>query len=522
MIDHDHRIAVRHQIAHHAQQTVHIRRMQADRRLVQHIQHARRTIAHRTRQLDTLTLTGRQRRTRTIQRQIPQAELQQTTRHIKERFADSDRHRTHRLRKPLRHRTHPGDRIIQRHRRRLRQTDTRHLRGTRPVGQTRPRARTARPLLQKPGHALQPLLILRLRQRVLHRIHRVEIGEIQLREIITGLGPVQNMPLDRRPLEHDMPLLIGQLTERDVRTHAHRTAHLLHQIPHERTPRQHRTVIDRLRLIRHQRGTIHLAHHTRTRTRRTRTTRIERQILRARTKELLAAAHATDRQLRRHVQRRLVTRAAPRTHMRTHTRKQQTQRIQQLAHRAERRTDPRHRRPLMQRQRRRHMPHIIHLRTRRLRQPTPRIRRQRLQIPTRPLRIQHPQRQRTLPRPGHAGNPHQLTQWNIDIQILEIMHTRATHLDMRRTRRTRRQRRTRRLRRRRRNGRTERIGHGNLPLTKQRNGRTAPLYRVQRAAIVRPLNSRHATRHRPNQPRQRTQTRTCTHPPPREPIRWTP
>ena len=34
MIDHNHRIAVSHQIAHHAQQSIHIRRMQSDRRFI--------------------------------------------------------------------------------------------------------------------------------------------------------------------------------------------------------------------------------------------------------------------------------------------------------------------------------------------------------------------------------------------------------------------------------------------------------------------------------------------------------
>ena len=67
MVDHHHRITVGHQIAHHAQQTIHIRRMQADRRLVQHIQHARGAIAHRTRQLYTLPLAGGQRRTGAIE-----------------------------------------------------------------------------------------------------------------------------------------------------------------------------------------------------------------------------------------------------------------------------------------------------------------------------------------------------------------------------------------------------------------------------------------------------------------------
>ena len=48
VVDNNHGVAVIHQIAHYAHQAVDIGRMQADRRLVQHIQHARRSVAHHT------------------------------------------------------------------------------------------------------------------------------------------------------------------------------------------------------------------------------------------------------------------------------------------------------------------------------------------------------------------------------------------------------------------------------------------------------------------------------------------
>ena len=70
MIDHNHRIAVSHQIAHHAQQSIHIRRMQSNRRFIQHIQHACSAVTHRTGQLHTLALAGGQCRTCAVKRQI--------------------------------------------------------------------------------------------------------------------------------------------------------------------------------------------------------------------------------------------------------------------------------------------------------------------------------------------------------------------------------------------------------------------------------------------------------------------
>ena len=54
------------------------------------------------------------------------------------------------------------------------------------------------------------------------------------------------MLLDGRAVEHDVPLGVGQLVEWNVRAHSHRAAHLLHQIPHERTPGKHRAFVDGL------------------------------------------------------------------------------------------------------------------------------------------------------------------------------------------------------------------------------------------------------------------------------------
>ena len=83
----------------------------------------------------------------------------------------------------------------------------------------------------------------------------------------------------------------------------------------------------------------------------------------------------------------------------------------------------------MQCERRRHVQHFIHLSVFGLRQATSSIGAERLQVAARALGIKNPQRQRTLARARHAGNTHELSQRNIDIDVLEVVYTRPTHFD---------------------------------------------------------------------------------------------
>ena len=125
-------------------------------------------------------------------------------------------------------------------------------------------------------------------------------------------------------------------------------------------------------------------------------------------------------------------RPATRAHVRSAPAEQQPQAVIQLAHRAKCRTDTGNSRPLMQRQRRGHMQHFINSRLPRLGQTAPRIRRERLEIPARPLRIQHAQSQGAFTRAGHPRDTHQFVQRNIDIYVLQVMHARSANLDHRR------------------------------------------------------------------------------------------
>ena len=159
------------------------------------------------------------------------------------------------------------------------------------------------------------------------------------------------------------------------------------------------------------------------------TTAIESQILGTRRVELAAACRTRERQARSHVKARLHTRPAVRAHVMGATAKEQTQTIVELGHGAKGRAHARYAGALVQCECRRHMQHLVHLGVLGLRQTTAGIGAERLQIAARALGIKNSQRQRTLARTRHAGNTHELSQWNIDIDVLEVVYTCATHLD---------------------------------------------------------------------------------------------
>ena len=104
----------------------------------------------------------------------------------------------------------------------------------------------ARPLRQKLRNALQPFFVFRLRQRVFHGVHRVVVGEVELGGAVALLRFVQEVLLFGWAMEHDVALFRRQLRKRNVGTHAHFACHLLHQIPHQRAPGKHRTLVDGL------------------------------------------------------------------------------------------------------------------------------------------------------------------------------------------------------------------------------------------------------------------------------------
>ena len=246
MIDNNHGVAVIHQIAHYAHQAVDIGRMQADRRLVQHIQHTRRSVAHHAGKLHALALTRRQRGTGAVERKVIEAQVDQAAGRTQKRIADVPGHGPHLGRQGCGHPAHPLNRLAQRHGCRLRQIDTAHLGLARGVGKTRAAAIAARSLAQKARNALEPLIVLNLGECILDGIDGVVIGKVERRGALAIFGNVENVLLNCRAMEHDVALLRRELAKRHVGAHAHLAGHLLHQIPHQRAPGKHRTLVDGL------------------------------------------------------------------------------------------------------------------------------------------------------------------------------------------------------------------------------------------------------------------------------------
>ena len=414
---------------HHAEQSVHVRGMQADGWLIKHIQHASGAVAHGSGELHTLAFAGRKRGAGAIKRQIAEAQIQQPSGHIQERFADIGGHRMHVGGQGFRHSAHPIHRRSQGHRTGFGQVQPAHMRGSGGNAQSSAAAIGAWPLLEKPGHALQTFLVLGLGERILHRVHGVEVGEVEFGEIVAFLRLIKDVLFDGRPIEYDVALLGRELAERHVGAHAHCAAHLLHEVPHERAPRQHRAVVDAFRFIRDQSRAVHFAHDAGSRAGRAGTGRVEGECFGTGRMEFFTALRAGDGQAGRHVERRFVARPAMRAHVRAHAGEQESQTIEQFGHRAERRTDTGHGGPLVQGQRGRHMQHFVHLGAVGLSQAAARVRGQRFQIAPRAFRIQYAERQRTFARTGDAGHSHQFAQRNVDVDVLQVMYARPAHFD---------------------------------------------------------------------------------------------
>ena len=429
MVHDHHGIAVRHQVVHHAEQPVHVRGMKTDGWLVEHIQHADGAVAHGPGELHTLAFAGRKRGAGAVKRQIAEAQIEQPSGHIQERFADVGGHRPHVGGQGFRHSAHPIRRRVQGHRAGFGQVQPAHMRGPGGDAQSCAAAVGAWAFLEEPDHTLQALLVLGFGERVLHRVHGVEVGEVEFGEIVAFLRLVKNMLFDGRPVEYDVAFFGCEFVERHVGAHAHRAAHLFHEVPHERTPWQHRAVVDAFRLVRDQGRAVYFAHDAGAGAGRAGAGRVEGEQFGAGRVEFLAAASTGDGQAGRHVQRRFIARPAMRAHVRGDAGKQESQAVEQFGHRAERRTDAGHSGPLVQGQRGRHVQYFVHLGATGLGQAASRVRGQRLQVAPRTFRIQHAERQRALSRTGDAGHAHQFAQRNVDVDVLQVMHARPAHFD---------------------------------------------------------------------------------------------
>ena len=285
--------------------------------------------------------------------------------------------------------------------------------------------------MQELGHARQAFFVLGLGQGVLHRVHSVVIGKVELGEIVARLGMVQDVLLHGRPVEDDVALLGRELVERHIGTHAHRACNLLHEVPHKAAPGLDRALVDGERLVGYQARKVHLAHHARAAAGGAGAAGVEREVLGIGRVKVAAARGTGDGLASRHIERRRAAGPAMRAYVLSTTGEQESQAIEQLGHGAEGRAHTRHGRALVQRERRRHMQHLVDAGTTRLREATARVGGERFEIAPAALRVEHAERQRALARARHAGHTHKLTQRNVYVDVFEVVHPGPAHLDAR-------------------------------------------------------------------------------------------
>ena len=289
MVDQQHRIPVRHQVAYHAVQSHDVGRMQPDGGLVKHIQHTGRPVAYRPGKLHPLPLSGREGGRSPVERQVAESQVHQPHGRRPERFADAPGHRLHLFGQGSRYTVHPFHEFGQRHPAGLIEGDTPQSGRPRRFGQARSAARRTHLLLQKPGDTLHSLLILDFRQRILYGINRIEIGKVHLTRSTAGPILVNHVVLDGRPVEHDFPLFRCQQAKRYVGTHTQIPGDILHQRPHQCLPGQYSPLVYGKGFIGHEGRFIHNPDTPGTAALGTGPLTVEREFLRPRCIEMLSA-----------------------------------------------------------------------------------------------------------------------------------------------------------------------------------------------------------------------------------------
>lgn len=194
-------------------------------------------------------------------------------------------------------------------------------------------------------------------------------------------------------------------------------------------PDDDRALVDRLGIVRHQRRLVHGLDDSRAAAGPAGAGTVEGELLGSGTVELPAAGragdflHGCDRKRWRAVVPigAAVTRK-PGEH--------EPQTIEQFGKRSECTADAGNPRALPKRKRRRHISDILHIRAFRLRHPPASVGGEGFQVSAGSLRIQHAERERGFPRAGDPGDHHDLVQWDIDINVLQVMDLRAPHLDV--------------------------------------------------------------------------------------------
>ena len=363
VIDEDHRVAVGEQIAHHPEQSLDIRRVQADGRLVQDVEHPGGAVADGARQLSALPLAGGQRGTGPVQREVAQPQVDQPVRHPTEGLHERRRHLVHLRGDGRRDVPHPRQGVLEGLRRGLRQVQLADTGCPGRRAEAAAAAVRARALAQEPAHPGQTLLGVRPPQLLGDGQPRVAEGEVELMHPLRGGDG--DVLLLLGAVEHDLALLGGQLPPGNVGADPELAGDGGLDVEAEHLPRHDGAAVEGLRRVWDQRGVVDRADDAGALAARARPAGVEREVLGARRMHALTALRAGQRCLRRYIEggRDTVPAGAA---VRGEPGEHQPQHAHQLGRGAEGGADARHAGPLPQRQCRGDVLDGVHRRPRRL------------------------------------------------------------------------------------------------------------------------------------------------------------
>ena len=204
------------------------------------------------------------------------------------------------------------------------------------------------------------------------------------------------MPLLRRTVEHDVPLLLGELSERNIRADSHVPGDVLHQGPHQGLPGGHRALVDGLRLVRNEGGLVDLVGYAGAVAFPAGSCAVERELLRAGRRYYLAAYGASYLEHRGEVYAGLQVVSVGASVM-GQPREHQPHAVQELRRSAERAPYPGNSGTLVQRKSRRNVADVVHIGAGSLGHAPAGVRREGFEIASGSFGVERAKSQRRLP-----------------------------------------------------------------------------------------------------------------------------
>ena len=236
------------------------------------------------------------------------------------------------------------------------------------------------------------------------------------------------MTLRLRPLEDGVALLVREVTKRHVGAHSEFPGHHGHVFAAGQPPRSDRALVERQRGVGHQRRTVDARHHAKTLTPGACPERGGRERLGPRHREgdpVDRAGEAFGHPRAGHHLHEVPLGAG----MGAEAAEAEPQHRPDLGQGRDGGARAGRVGALPQRERGRDVLDRAHPRRGRLPDPASLIGRQPVEIAAGALRVEHPQRERGLPRSTHPGHPDVAVEENVDVQVGQVVHRGAAHLD---------------------------------------------------------------------------------------------